>query len=123
MASFEIVRTKSIKSTSDLRTKQYTFVKLDGSGQIDTPGSGGWCIGVLQDKPNVGDPGAVCYPGDITKVLCGGTFAAGADVMTDGSGQAVAVTTGGFILGQALNAGASAKYAEIVYQPKASKGV
>lgn len=119
--AYEIVKVKSIKATASFASKQFTFVKLDTSGQIATPSSGGYAIGVVQDKPGAGDPGAVCFPGDITKVICGGSFNAGGDVMSDGNGAAVAGTSGSYILGQALTAGVSGFLADIVYQPKASK--
>ena len=120
--AYEIVRMKSIKATSAI-TSQFVFVKLDSSGQIVVCGSNGYAIGVCQDKPGAGDPGAVCYPGDITKVLCGGSFAAGQDVQSDGSGNAVAAVTAGAVLGTALTAGVSGSLADIIYQPKGGTGV
>lgn len=119
--AFEIVRMKSIKATSSLAASQYLFVKLDSNGQIVLCGSGQYAIGVLQDKPAAGDPGAVCGPGDITKVQCGGTINAGGDVSCDSSGKAVAATSGAYVLGQALTAGANLSMATIIYQPKGSK--
>lgn len=120
--AYEIVRMKSIKATSAI-TSQYVFVKLDASGQLVVCGSSQYAIGVCQDKPGAGDPGAVCYPGDITKVLCGGTFAAGQDVASDSSGNAVAAVTAGAVLGMALTAGAAGSIADIIYQPKGATGV
>jgi hypothetical protein len=122
MAS-EIVRTKSIISTTDqsAATAQYTFQKLDSSGQLVACTAGAYSIGVLQDKPKAKDPGAVCYPGDETKVRCGGSFNAGGDVASDANGNAVAATSGGYVLGQAIDAGVSGFIARIIYQPKGSK--
>ena len=119
--AYEILKLKSIKATASLAASQFCFVKIDTSGQIALPAAGGYAVGVLQDKPAAGDPGAVCYPGDITKVLCGGTITAGQDVATDVNGKAVAAATGNFILGIALTAGAASGLADIIYQPKASK--
>jgi hypothetical protein len=119
--AYEIVKTKSIKATATFASKQYTFVKIDTNGQLATPSAGGYAVGVIQDKPAAADPGAVCYPGDITKVKCGGAFNAGDDVSTDGSGCAVAATSGAYVLGIALTAGVSTYLADIIYQPKASK--
>lgn len=119
--AYELLKTKSIKATASLAASQYCFVKLDTLGQLALASAGGYAIGVLQDKPLAADPGAVCFPGDITKVQCGGTFAAGQDVCADAAGKAVAATSGGFVLGQALTAGAAGAIADIIYQPKASK--
>jgi hypothetical protein len=120
--AYEIVKTKSIKATTAIPS-QFVFVKLDSNGQIVVAGSGQYAIGVCQDKPGAGDPGAVCYPGDITKVLCGGSFAAGQDVGSDASGNAVAAVTAGAVLGMALSAGASGSIATIIYQPKGATGL
>jgi len=119
---YEIVKTKSLKATASLATSQFCFVTLDANGQIVLPSAGAYCEGVLQDKPGAGDPGAVCYPGDITRVVVGtGGVTAGADVATDASGHAVAVTSGAYILGQALETQAtSGNIATILYQPKGS---
>ena len=116
--AYEIIRTKSIKATATFASKQYTFVKIDTSGTLATPSAGGFALGVIPDTPAAGDPGAVCYPGDITKVLAGtgGTTAGGA-VSSDGNGAAVAWTSGAFILGYALTTTAAGGLADIIYQP------
>ena len=117
----EIIKTKSIVATASFASKQYTFVKLDTSGQLASPSAGGNAIGVIQDKPAAGDPGAVCYPGDITKVACAGSFSAGQAVMTDSGGKAVVATSGSVVLGYALTAGANNFLADIVFQPLGAK--
>lgn len=119
--AFEIIKVKSINAvTATLATKQYCFVKIDTAG-LALAGNGGYAIGVLQDKPAVGDPGAVCFPGDITKVQCGGTIAIGDEVQSDANGKAVKATSGAFVLGTALSTGANGSMADIIYQPKGSK--
>jgi len=117
----EQVRTKSFNATATFAAKQFTFVKIDTSAQLATPAAGGYAIGVIQDKPAAGSPGAVCYPGDITNIQVGGVFAKGDDLCTDSSGYAVKATSGGFVLGIALSAGATGFLASMLYQPKASK--
>lgn len=120
--AYEIVKTKSILAGADLSSAQFTFVKIDTSGKINTPTNGGDACGVLQDKPKSGDPGAVCYPGDITKVAVGAAVAAGAYVQTDGTGKAVTCVSGSRILGVALSAGTnSGDIIDIIYQPGATK--
>ena len=67
-------------------------------------------VGVLQDKPESGQAGAVRYTqGNITKVKYGGTIAVGDKLKSNaasGAGKAVATTTSGNrVLGIALVAG------------------
>jgi hypothetical protein len=121
--AYDLVRMqKSIKATVAI-TAQFVFVKLDSNGQVVLCGSNQYAIGVTQDKPGAGDPCSVCGPGDITKVLCGGTFLAGQDVCSDASGNAVAAVTAGAVLGMALTAGTAGSIATILYQPKGATGV
>jgi hypothetical protein len=117
--AYELLKTKSINITASFATKQYTFVKLDTNGTLATPSAGGMAIGVIQDNPNTaGNPGAVCFPGDITKVKVGtGGITAGGAVSTDGNGCAVAWTSGAMILGYALFAAAVGGLGSIIYQP------
>src|SRR6266481_2200889 len=96
-ASYELLRLKSLPATSAI-ANQFLFVKLDTNGGLVLCGSGDFSHGVTQDKPAAGDPTAFCSPGDITKVLCGGTFTAGQDVMSDASGQAVVAASSGSVL-------------------------
>jgi hypothetical protein len=116
--AYDLVRTKSIKATASLANNQFSFVKLDVNGQLVLASAGGSCVGVLQDKPGAGDPGAVCFPGDITKVLCGAAIPAGSAVASDGSGRAVVGTSGASALGYALTAStALGQIIDIVYKP------
>lgn len=115
--AWDIVRTKSLKATIAIPT-QFVFVAIDTNGQAVLPAAGAYAVGVIQDTPSAGDPTAVCFPGDVTKVLCSGTFAAGAQVMTDATGAALAATATNWILGIALSAGAAGFLADILYQPQ-----
>ncbi len=116
--AYEVLRMRSFKATGSLASSQFCFVKIDTSGGIALPSAGGYAIGVLQDKPAAGDPGAVCSPGDITKVVSGGAFAAGQGVSTDASGNAIAAISADYQLGIALQAATgSAQTVSILYQP------
>jgi hypothetical protein len=118
--AYELIHSsKSLKATASLVASQFCFVTTDASGQLVlTATAGGYAIGVLQDKPGAGDPGYVCGPGDITKVQCGGTFAAGGRVSSNATGQAVAATSAAAYLGIALTAGAANGVADILFQPQ-----
>lgn len=118
MASDLIVGPKSIEASASLTAKQFYFIKIDTNGQLASVAStGGRSIGVLQDKPTAqGQPGQVCRPGDISKIVLGGTVAAGDFVMSDSNGKGVVCTSGSHILGQALDGGDSGDIVRIVFQ-------
>lgn len=120
----DIVNPRSFVAGIDFRTaptKQFTFVRLNTAGALVTPTLGGNAVGVIQDKPLVGEAGQVCGPGDTTKVQCGGTFAAGDRIASDANGMAIASVTGDFLLGHARTAGAVGTLASILFQATGSK--
>jgi len=51
---------------------QFCLVKATGAGFKKSTGLGGTAIGVLQDRPSSGTPGAICILG-VTKVRCNTT--------------------------------------------------
>ncbi len=79
---------------ADLSSKQYTFVKLNSSGEVvaaaaatDIP------IGVLQNNPTSGTEASVTIVGG-TKIVAGAAIGEGALVGTSSTGKAVALTAG-----------------------------
>jgi hypothetical protein len=102
--AYESVNPKSIIAGADLRSYQLRFVRLDTNGRLALAAAAGDAVGVLQDKPNLGDPGAVSRDGDFTKVVAGGVIYAGEYVQVGTDGKAVATTTGVDSLGQAMMA-------------------
>ena len=79
---------------ADLSTKQYTFVKLNSSGEViaaaaatDIP------IGVLQNNPTSGAEASVTIVGG-TKIVAGAAIGEGALVGTSSTGKAVALVAG-----------------------------
>lgn len=83
-----------VTASADLSAKQFRFVKVSGdftatvcAAATDIP------CGVLQDKPTSGTAAAIMVDG-ISKVVAGGTIAAGALVGTDANGAAVALVAG-----------------------------
>lgn len=101
-----------VTAAADLSSgKQYRFVKLTGdlavnvcSAATDVP------YGVLQDKP-VNNFAADVMTRGITKVIAGGTVAAGDRIGTDANGAAVKLTEGTdttkYVVGVALQAAVS----------------
>lgn len=91
--SFENVNhhTVSVPAAADLTTKQFYAVKVDNTGKAALAGAGEFAIGILQNKPNSGQPGTVAW-GGITKALAGGSITAGATVAVNSDGKLVDAT-------------------------------
>lgn len=90
----------------DLSSKQYTFVKLNSSGQaIAVAAATDRPIGVLQNAPSSGQEAEVLVSGG-TKLVASAAVTEGAVIGTTSAGKAVALTVGTdttkYILGTAL---------------------
>lgn len=84
----------TLVAAADLSALQYTFVKLNSSGQVaaaaaatDIP------IGVLQNAPTAGQEAEVLVVGG-TKIVAGAAIGEGALVGTSAAGKAVALVAG-----------------------------
>jgi len=107
MSYEENLETISVEAGSDLSAAQYLFVDVASDGQIDVVGTkGAKALGILQDKPAAkGRPGCVGI-GGVSKVECGATIAAGAEVISDDDGAALAKdAVSQFVMGSALEGG------------------
>ncbi len=98
----------TLPAGGDLSSSQYTFVKVNGSGQAiacsaatDTP------IGVLQNAPASGEAATITVVGG-SKVVAGAALDEGAAIGTDSSGKADAKTAGAdtteYVVGQVISA-------------------
>jgi len=109
VAHDEILRTISVPAGADLSALQYTFVKLNSSGQVvacaavtDTP------LGILQNKPTSGQTAEVGVHG-VSKLVASAAVTPGALIGTAASGKGVTTSaTGQFNVGQALTAASGA---------------
>ncbi|MCK4454537.1 DUF2190 family protein [Candidatus Parcubacteria bacterium] len=99
---------KTKLASEDLSAKQYYFVQMDSSGDMEIgEGATDLLLGVLQDKPESGQAGTYRHEGT-TKVVASGAIAIGADVTSDAAGKAVTTTTqGDKVKGIALEAAAA----------------
>lgn len=111
----------TVAAGADLSLKQFYAVKLDANAQVVAAGAGEDAIGVVQNKPKLGEMATVRIAG-ITKMVAGAAIAAGARVASGAAGKgktAVAAYTntsdagaaqdalvGSFSLGHALEAAA-----------------
>ncbi len=85
-----ILMAKTFPASADLSTKQYYWVQLDSSGQVEVSGAGDAPIGSLSDKPAAQlVHGSVAMAG-IIQVKLGGTVAIGGLIMPNSSGLGVA---------------------------------
>lgn len=100
----------TFEAGSDLSASQYCFVDVAADGQVDVVSSkGAKAAGVLQDKPSAaGRAGMVGVVG-ITKVKVGAAVTAGAEVISDADGKAIATDAADqYIQGTALETSTAA---------------
>ena len=101
--------------------KQYRFVKVTGeatAGLADTTANE-VVVGVLQNKPQVTNQAATVAIRGVSKVIAGGTVAAGAAVKVDSQGRAVAATLpadAALKVGIALTGGAVGEVISVLLQ-------
>lgn len=110
MATKTIGPTKTFKSAADYEGKQFFIVWLANgiatlADDADVPGEN--IMGVIQNKPQAGANAnlevAMPHGGATAKVLAGGSISAGAELTTDGNGEAIATTTeDDYVFGVAL---------------------
>lgn len=97
----------SVPASADLSASQFRFLQVNSSGQAALAGATGIAVGVLQNKPPAaGRPATMGYTG-VSKVIAGGTVAAGARVTSDANSAAITATTGDSVAGLALTGGVS----------------
>ncbi len=90
-----------------MASNQYKFGLMNSAGRIDlNAANGGFCTGVIDDNVDAIDKACRTVLCGITKVKCNGVITRGALIMSDATGQAVTATSGGVVLGQALETGA-----------------
>jgi len=79
---------------ADLSAKQYTFVKLNSSGEaVAAAAATDIPVGVLQNAPTSGQEAEVLVVGG-TKIVAGAAIAEGAQIGTSSAGKAVALVAG-----------------------------
>lgn len=93
-------------AATDMRLKQYYIVHMHNATEVGLCNATDTPLGILQNKPNVGEVAMVRVKG-ISKVRVNAAgLAAEAQYGSDANGRAIAVTTDkGIILGQCFKAG------------------
>jgi hypothetical protein len=118
MAYEEKVQTISLEANGDQSANQYKFMLLGATGIALNTVAGGPCIGVLQNKPEAGQIGAVAVAG-VAMVEAGGVITRGVGVQSNASGVAIAASTGDYNLGTALATAASGDIIPVLLTPNA----
>jgi len=83
-----------MKAAGDLSAKQYYGMKVSADFTVTTAGAADAAlIGILQNKPAAAGRSASVRKVGISKVVLGGTVAAGDRLTTDSSGKLIKTTT------------------------------
>lgn len=94
MTTSSNLESRSFIAAADFRTKQFYAMKVNASGQCMLPTAvGDPMVGVLQNKPNIGEIATVAVFGR-TKWVCANAINAGQGVQSDAAGKAIPVATG-----------------------------
>jgi hypothetical protein len=101
----------SIPAGADLSAKQYTFVKISGTGVVSTAAVTDAPIGVLLNDPKEGETAAVAVSG-VVKLKASAAITAGAPIGTTNAGLGVTLVPGTddtkYIVGRAITAAGAA---------------
>jgi hypothetical protein len=104
MAYEEALESITVLADGDMTSNQFKFVKATATGFALQDVAGGFCLGVLQDKPAAaGRPGNIAKSG-VTNLTAGAAIAKGAKVQSTAAGLAVTAAVSGYIMGEALEA-------------------
>jgi hypothetical protein len=102
MAVMQSRDTRTFIAGEDLSSSQFKFVTLESDGKVDLADAAGEnAIGVLINDPAADEAATVVMSGKVM-VTSGGTIAAGAQIQTDASGDALTAAAGDVVLGYAL---------------------
>lgn len=122
MAEFGFQEAITLEAAADLTAQQYTAVRITSANKINVASQSVavGLVGVLQNKPKSGEFGTVAYLGK-SKMIAGGTITAGAVLTCNGSGRAIAVTSGSLemVFAQALDAAADGDVMTVLLRPAA----
>ena len=116
MATADFLAFPGLTAHADMTGEQFHAVRLNVANdfrvQAMTNANAQHPIGILQDKPDIGEPATVAYIG-VCKVELGGTVVRGAKLASNNAGELVTdaeVVTGGAVdlhhIGVALESGA-----------------
>lgn len=121
MAYEEALQGISIPAGADLSadTNLYKVVKLAAAGAVLGSVAGEATLGVLQNRPKLGEPAKVGFSG-VSKVKAGAAITKGAALTVRADGTVGPAAVGNFVVGNALEAAATNDVisALLISQPK-----
>jgi hypothetical protein len=100
--------TISAKAAADLSGKIYHFVRLSAANTVNQASyaADNTLVGVLLNDPKTGEAATVQIAG-IGHITAGAAITAGDPITTNGSGRAVAASSGQWVMGKALESAAA----------------
>lgn len=104
----------SLTAQSDLSAKQNLFIKPSTDNGCDICGAGGDAIGTLGNKPVSGAVAEVLV-GPVVPITLNATLTAGAEVMSDANGKAIAWVTANRSLGFLIVGGGAGDTVEMLF--------
>jgi hypothetical protein len=117
MAVQEALISVTLPAGADLRTRQFHFVEIDGTGRVVLTGNNAHADGVLLNAPNTGEAATVAISG-IVKVKCGAAVTVGGNVASGADGLAKNAGTGSSLLGTAIQLGANGRIISMLFHPR-----
>lgn len=121
MAVEEIVYNTSVIAGADLSARQFHCVKLNASGHAVLSGAGENALGILQDKPGLGQVGAVCGLGKSMAVL-GAIVTPGQNLTPDADGRLVPATGNDAVVAVAAESGSAGDICSVYVLSRATSG-
>lgn len=104
----------SLDAAADLSASQFLIARVSGEFQANlATAAHAAALGPIQNKPESGQATEIRVVG-ISKVLCGGTIAVGANVTSNASGQGVTAASGERYIGKALEPGVNGRVISIL---------
>jgi len=92
MATYREALVISFAAGADLRNYPFAPVRLDTNGRVVLAGANERAIGILQNKPNIGEAASVMLYG-ISKAIASGAIAVGSPVVAAANGRVAAAGT------------------------------
>jgi hypothetical protein len=119
MATENSLKSVTFEAAGDLSAKQYHFVDINAAKRVAAVAVlGAMADGVLQDTPDAAGRAACVAIGGKTKIVFGGTVAAGADIAASAAGAAVTAVAGNIILGTCAEGGSAGHIGSMIFQPR-----
>jgi hypothetical protein len=106
MATEELVYCTSVIAGADLSDKQFYYVTLNTSGKIVLAGAGESGLGILQDRPALGQVGSVGRVGK-SMVIYGAEVTAKQNLTPNASGKLVPAIANDAVVAMAAESGSA----------------